>query len=366
MLRSPRYVIATVIVALALLFAGTVLLGSVHERVLVARTTEHLERGDALAARGNLAEAVDQYHAALALDRDNRTARRTLALTLLSLQRLTEAESYLRDLLREEPTDGALNRALARIHAARGRRAEAHAAYQRAIYGEWPGEELQERIATRFELVDYLKRLNAREELVAELLRLKAELPPAQIAAAARVATLLGEAGEPAAAIELLSASILTAPRDVELLTQLADLQSGVGRTLDARATLNRALTLEPTRTALAERLAIINRVLALDPTLPRLRLVTRTRRARLVLAAVVEQVRPCQEPRGAESAPDWQDATSRLQRRAPTTAEAAEQEMALAARLWAAAPACHSSSPEARAIAQVLQRIDAAAETPS
>jgi tetratricopeptide (TPR) repeat protein len=366
MLRSPRYVIATVIAALALLAGGTALLASVHARVRLSRTNEHLERGNTLAGRGKLADAVDEYHAALALQRDNRTARRALALTLLSLGRLSEAESYLRDLRRDQPTDGVLNRALARIYAARGRVADARAAYQRAIYGEWPGGALEQRIATRFELIEYLKRLDAREEMVAELVRLKAELPPGHIADARHVAHLLAASGEPALAIDLLRASVLTAPRDVDLLAQLADVQAEAGRTLDARASLERAVALEPTRTALVDRLAVVNRVLALDPTLPRLRLVTRTRRARLLLAAVVEQTRACFDSPEGETARDWKDATTRLRGRAPATAEAADQEMALAARLWAAVPACHASSPEARAIQQVLQRIEPAAEPPS
>ena len=366
MFRSSRFVIAGVISALGLLVLATVLLASVHERVLLARTREHLERGDTLAGRGSLVQAVGEYHAALALERDNRVARRRLALALLSLERLTEAESYIRDLLHEDPTDGELNRALARIHVSRGREAAARTAYQRAIYGDWRSTAQEARVATRFEVVDYLRRLDAREELLAELLRLKAELPPMQIRAGRRLAGLLSDAGEPAAAIEVLNASATTAPRDVELLTHLADLQAEAGRTLDARATLQRAIALDPTRTALVERLLVIDRVLALDPTLPRLRLVTRTRRARLVLAAVVDEARRCRDSHPSGDAPDWQDATSRLRRPAPRSAEAAEAEMALAARLWAAAPACHASSPEARAIAQVLQRIDAATEPPS
>ncbi len=365
-MRSPRYLITTVVAALALLLAGTALLKSVHERVRAARTAEHLERGNALARNGRLVDAVNEYHAALALDRDHRPTRRALAMTLLSLGRFPEAESYLRDLQRDEPTDGVLNRALARIDVALGREADARAAYQRAIYGEWRGNALEERIATRFELIDYLSRLNARDDVIAELLTLKAELPPEQIAAARRVAELLTNLGERALAIDLLSARALAAPRDVELLIQLADLEADAGRTLDARATLERAVALAPTRPALVDRLAIVNRVLALDPTLPRLRLVTRMQRARLVLAAVVEQTRACHDSAQGEAATAWDDATARLRRPAPGNAEAADQDMALAARLWDAAAACHSASPDARAVAQVIQRIEGATERPS
>jgi tetratricopeptide (TPR) repeat protein len=365
-MRSPRYIVVTVVVVLAMLCVATALLGSVHERVRISRTSAHLQRAQTLGGKGELDRAITEYHAALALERDNRAARRGLALTLLALERWSEAESYLRDLLREEPTDGVLNRALARIQAARGRDEEARSAYQRAIYGQWPAAQIEQRIATRFELIDYLRRVKAGREVVAELLTLKAELPPGQVAAARRVADLLAEAGETAPAIDLLSASAATAPRDSQLLAQLAELQIEAGRTLDARSTLGRAVALEPRRADLAERLALVNHVLALDPTLPRLRLVTRTRRARLLLAAALEQTRACEDDSQPDVALAREDAERRVRRRAPTTADAADQEIALAERIWTAASACHGSTPEALALAQVLQRIEPGAEPSS
>jgi tetratricopeptide (TPR) repeat protein len=365
-MRSPRYIVATVIALLAVLSAATVLLGAAHERVRVSRTTGHLQRAQTLAVAGDLDGAITEYHAALGLDRDNRLARRGLTLTLLSLERWAEAESYLRDLLVEEPTDGVLNRALARIRAARGQVQEARSAYQRAIYGQWPVAALEERIATRFELTDYLRRVSRPEEVVAELLTLKAELPPGQIAAARRVADLLAESNELTAAIDLLSASTAAAPRDAQLLAQLAEVQVSAGRILDARTTLRRAVGIESGRADLAERLAVIDRVLALDPTLPRLRLATRTHRARLVLAAVLEQTRACEHDHQPDGVRAREEAERRVRRRAPATAEAADREIALAARIWAAAPGCHATTPEALALAQVLQRIEPVPEPPS
>jgi tetratricopeptide (TPR) repeat protein len=366
MVRSPRYIVATVLAALAMLGGATALLGSVHERLQRSRITAHLQRAEALAAAHDLAGAISQYHAALALERENDAARRGLALTLLSLQRWAEAESYIRDLLREEPTDGVLNRALARIQAARGQEEEARRAYQRAIYGQWPAAPADQRLATRFELVEYLRRVAGREEVVAELVTLKAELPPGRIAAARRVAGLLAESGETAAAIDVLNASLATAPRDSELLVHLAALQAGSGRMLEARGTLRRAVALAPQRADIAERLAIIDHVLALDPTLPRLRLATRANRARVLLAHVLEHTRACRENDDTEMARDRAEAERRRRRRAPGTAETADQEIALAARLWKAAPACHGVTAEARALAQVLEGIESSAEPPS
>src|SRR5918996_6131351 len=96
---SPRPLAVVVVGMLAVLFAAAVLLGSVHKEVRAARTQSHLERGHALAGEKAFAAAVQEYRAALSLAPDDPFARRALALTLLSLGRLPEAESYFRDLL---------------------------------------------------------------------------------------------------------------------------------------------------------------------------------------------------------------------------------------------------------------------------
>jgi tetratricopeptide (TPR) repeat protein len=321
----------------------------------------HLERGHQLVAHHELAAGTNEFRAALALERDHVEASRALALTLLSLGQIEEAESHLRELLGENPTDGPLNRGLARIHAMRGHDAAARIAYQRAIYGDWPGDGVAERNSTRFEFIDYLTKIGARDEVLAELLRLRAELPSGRTAAARRAADLLVERGAGDLAIETLRTAVLTAPRDVELLVHLADLQSNAGLVQDARSTLRNAVAIEPGRSDLSERLHIVDRILALDPTLPRLGLVTRTRRARLLLGQVVEGTQACDDDPPVKALRDV--ARQRTRARVRGDAEAAEEDLALAARIWAAAPACHASSLDAHAIGQVLQRITAASE---
>ena len=86
----------------------------------------------------------------------------------------------------------------------------------------------------------------------------------------------------------------------------------------------------------------------------------------KMSLATVLEQTRACKDDSRPEVARARHDAGRRVRRRAPTTADAADQEIALAARLWTAASACHASTPEARALAEVLQRIEPATEPPS
>ena len=356
-----RIAVAVVVTALVVLSTAAVVLRSTHEQAREGRVQAHLARGHQLVADHQLAAGAGEFRAALALDRDHVEAGRALALTLLALGHIEESESHLRELLRENPTDGPLNRGLARIHALRGRDAAARTAYQRAIYGEWPGDGVAERNSTRFEFIDYLTKNGARDEVLPELLRLRAELPSGRTAAARRAANLLVEYGAGDLAIETLRTTALTAPRDVELLAHLAELQSHAGQVQEARSTLRAAVAIEPGRSDLGERLHIVNRILALDPTLPRLGLVTRTRRARLLLAQVIEGTQDCDDDPQVKALRSQARQRTRVRPRAD--AEAAEEDLALAAKIWAAAPACHASSLDARAIGQVLQRVTAAAE---
>ena len=353
----PRLTILVAAVAAALFSLTTVLARAYHgERE--ARAVAHLESGHRLAAGGDLGGAIEEYRAALEFDRDNLQAARALALALLDTGRLSEAETYLRLLLDEQPTDGLMNRGMARIAAARGADGLARAHYQRAIYGQWPDESPAVRVDTRFELHDFLRRQGAREEALAELLRLKAEVPASQTAVQRRLGSLLIDAGATNEAIEALTTAAAAAPRDVELLAQLARAELQAGRTRDARATLRRALNIAPRREDLRDQAVVVEQVLALDPTLPRLGLVTRIRRARGVLVAAVAHSRGCTEDEAPDAVRLRSEAEAHLRRRAATDAEAAERELALAARLWAAAESCRAATPEARAVTEILARV--------
>ncbi len=355
---TNRRLTIIVAAAAAALFSATAMLARAYHGERAARAAEHLESGHRLAAAADLGGAIEEYRSALEFDRDNLQASRALALALLDTGRLAEAETYLSILLGQQPTDGLMNRGMARIAAARGAADLARAHYQRAIYGQWPDDSVEGRIDTRLELHDFLRRHGSRAEALAELLRLKAEVPAAQTAVQRCLGSLLADAGALDEAIDTLETASAAAPRDVELLAQLARVEMQAGRTREARATLRRALNIEPKRDDLRDQAVVVEQVLALDPTLPRLGLVTRIRRARGVLVATVAHSRGCREDAAPEAVKLRNEAEAHLRRRAATDAEAAERELALASRLWSAAEACRAQTPEARAVTEILGRI--------
>jgi tetratricopeptide (TPR) repeat protein len=308
-----------VIVAIAGLFTLTTALAVTYRSQQERRARAHFDRGQVLAGRGQSDDALDEFRAALSLERDDPEYERALAQTLVRVGQYTEAANWVAGLLSRYPTDGELNRAMARIARAEGRPSDARAYYQRAIYGEWPGNELDGRVETRFELVEFLGEAAIRDEVLAELLRLKVEVPPARTADVRRLSTLLADAGRLQDAGDVLHAARQTAPADQALLAAIRE----------------------------------IDRTLALDPMLPGLRLRERTRRARRLLSAVLEQVNGCGPPAGAQDLATL--AAALLAGRAQPDAEDAVQ---LATALWHAAPACRPQTSEAQAIARVLQAV--------
>jgi Flp pilus assembly protein TadD len=350
--RPGRLPLATAIV-IGSLFAGTSAAVAWYHAERAERARAHVESGRRLVDQGRLPQAVAEFRAALLLERGDPETEQALAFTLQQLGRFEESESYLRDLLQRDPANGPLNLALARIRAATPD-GDARRLYQRAIYGEWPDAQSLERLTARFELAAYLRKSGSREELLAELLRLKAEVAADDVVSARRLADLFVGAGDAQQAIAVMHTAADAAPSDVALLEQLAATEADAGLPVAARRTLRRALALQPQRTDLRERLAIVDRVLALHPALPNLRLTTRTRRARDLLAAVVAETESCAAGDGAAGGLR-RAAQTRLSRRDLLTAEAAEENLSTATELWTAATSCRSRDGDAEAIARVI-----------
>ena len=342
--------------ALAVLLSATAGLTAWYHAERAARARAHVAAGQRLQAEGAGVAAVEEYRAALRLERDDLATQRALALALLDARLFAEAEFYLADLLQQDPVSGPLNLAMARLRAAQTDQAAARQLYQRAIYGEWSAPDGEGRLGARFELAEYLTTRAARQDVLAELLRLKADIPEGATMEQLRLAELSLRAEAPDVAIDALQAALVNRPRDVFVLATLAEAEIAAGRSADARRTLRRALVIDPARRDLRERLTVVDRVLALDPTLPGLRLTTRTRRARDLLAAVVEQTAACDTTSAA--AAERRVAEGRLREPRPRTSEAADDEFALAVSLWSAAAACRSGGAEAEAITEVLARV--------
>ncbi len=171
----------TLAIMLFLIFAGfafTQYIVRLHRNTEASLAKRWFHRGNEAMQVNLPALAAEDYRTALTYDRENDEYRLRLAQALLADNRLNEARSHLESLWEEEPANGEVNLALARLHVRRGDRARAIRYYSNAINGVWDEQPRQQRIATRFELIRYLMQLHDLARAQAELLALQADGPP--------------------------------------------------------------------------------------------------------------------------------------------------------------------------------------------
>ena len=135
------------------------------------------QRGQLALEAGQPAVAINFFRSALAFKRDYPSALLNLAESLMAENRLDEAEAYLHALWDRQPQDGTVNLELARLAARRNQVTDALRYYHNAIYGIWANDPIQNRIATRFELINYLLQQNADTQAESELIAMEAGLP---------------------------------------------------------------------------------------------------------------------------------------------------------------------------------------------
>jgi tetratricopeptide (TPR) repeat protein len=287
----PYVLTLTALVGLA--GATIVLAGAYHEEkeTLAAR---HYARGVELRRGGRGVDAIPHFRMALSLARHHDPYTLALAETLINLNRPAEAETYLTEVLRRDPTSGIANLLRARIAQDLGRLDEAEMYYQRAVHGTWPGDRTPA-ISARFALAEMLLSGNAaaraRAKSVASELRVTAGTDPES---RRRVAALLLAADLPDQAVEELRALVDANKDDADAWAMLSAAELARKNYAATRAAARRAAALSPENTELAERLAFAERVLALDPSSPRLSTAERVRRGRQLLQQVVTQLDQC------------------------------------------------------------------------
>lgn len=176
-LSSGRLILVVVIVLLIALFALTQYVVRLHRQTESSLAQNWFSRGERAMKVGYPDIAAEDYRTALTYDRENDEYRLRLAQSLLAADHLNEARSHLRSLWEAEPADGEINLTLARLFAKEGNSSEAVRYYRNAINGVWRSDAREQRIAARFELVNYLLKRHDLRQAEAELIGLQADAP---------------------------------------------------------------------------------------------------------------------------------------------------------------------------------------------
>lgn len=311
--------------------------------------------GTELERQGRLAEAIEQFRAALSLTHSEQY-RLALGVALEHADRGAEAKVYLSEALQADPNNGPANFSLARVLRAQNDPGAAIAAYRKALDGAWPKATQPQRIDAALELVDLLTAHEDSRQAVAELLRLTGQT--ADPGALARIGQRLLALGSPHQAADVFRQVLVASPRNAAAFTGLGEAELAQDDYSAARAAFDRAVQIDPTNESARAQSALCGRVLALDPTLRGLRSTERYERSRQLVKSVLTAVETCSPATPGTPNPALARARQVLasSRRPGSLADATDDNIDLAEELWAGRPPACAGDP---AVAKVLARLE-------
>jgi len=365
---TPRMLLA-IFVTMILLFVFTGLYNSAFRAERRQRAEEHARIARTLSDYGYSRQAVEHYREALTYSRANVEYQLGLALALYDMERYKEAENRLLDLWQDHPTLAVVNRLLARIAAREGRFDEAVSYYRTAIFGQWPRDPEENRLATRFELVELLLSQGENMRAGSELLDLMREAPT-RPDVQKTIGRLLLQAGAPDNAAPVFAELVKNRPDDREAVVGYAQAEFELGNYVTAQANFARALRLNPDDPDIQSRLELCEEINRLDPTRRGLSVNSRHRRSLALVARSLKLLEACLNPSGDKlvgpRAPAPEDLRSPLaearelgERRQKPSDETVEANLSLAETLWRASETlCPGSGEQDRALKHVLEKL--------
>ncbi len=300
---SGRTVLAVVILVLIALFALTHYLVKSHHNTELGLANSWYLRGERAMTKGYPAIAAEDFRTALSYDRDNREYRLRLAQALLAEKHFPEARSHLLSLWEQDPASGEVNLTLARLNAQQGDETAAVRYYRNAINGVWSTDPRQQRIGTRFELLQYLLQQHDTRQAGVELVALQAD-PPEEISLKLELANLLAESGEFARAQGVYESILKSDPTNAAAWLGNGSVSIALGDYRGAQRELDAALDQDPTLTEAKQQLDFVQDILGIAPGLRGLSLNERARRVALAFDAAFTRLTTCTAQKGYAFAP--------------------------------------------------------------
>jgi len=334
---------AIVFAAIAVLWAVDSFLERIDRSETSAEALRSFTEGQALAAAGRNAEAVERFQDALAIARDNRDYQLALANALLAVGKTSEAEATANQALQHDSTDGPANLTMARIYLHEGDFDEAESYYHRAIYGRWPSDPARHRTDVRLELIDRLSRQDltrpdARQELLAELLAVEGDVT--DVPTQKRLAHLYLAAGSPSHSAQLFQTIVRERHNDPDAYAGLGDAELAQRNYRRARTDFETALRYDHGDAAVRKRLDLTEEVLGLDPMILGLSAAERYGRSALLLKLASDALTRCAGQNPSQETADLlgkSAAALKTHVRQDRESDAMEANMNLALDLWKA-----------------------------
>lgn len=291
--RTPPRLVIVVSLLMMVMFTITGFLARSYRREKAMRAEQQYRAGLARMEAGDYSAAIDLYTEALALKRDEDQYLQALAQALVRAGRTREAETYLRQLARSDPSNGVANLELARIYAGRGGVEEAIQHYQRAIYGFWPRDALSRRVQIRFELVTLYEREERFKDMEAELLRLLEENPGDE-KLKKRIGRLFLAARSYENAASVFTEITAGSARDAEAYAGLGDAEFERGNYFSARTAYAKALSLNPDDLQSRTQHDLATDIINLNPMIRGLGSYTQLRRSQSLVERALKSLDYC------------------------------------------------------------------------
>lgn len=353
----PRRLVPSVIAAaLALL----ILIGFLNYYYRAARGTRaesYYKSAMSLAEQDRGSEAVEQLRNALSVSPGNARYRLALGLELVKIGRLDEGAVYLREVLKNDPTNPEANLGLARIAAAGDHTPNAVTFYHRAIDATWPAGQEQERVQARFELADYLAKQGMKTQAIAELLATLEQTR--DHATKKRIGRLLLQYGAVRQAADLFREIAQSSPADAEAWSGLGTAELALEDYTAARNAFRSALRVDPSDAASRKQLEIAERVLALDPDARGIRAAERYRRSQALLQGALQMIDQCAGGGGDAQLAGRARKALAAHPGAARMDDATEENLTVATELWKERrQACPTYTPSDEALERVLARL--------
>jgi tetratricopeptide (TPR) repeat protein len=340
---NPGKPVLGLIVILVLVMAGLTALdrslAKIEDAEVRGSAHRSYESGKRYLDQGLAGKAVDPLRDAHALERENAGYTLALISALMDVEKTSEADTLMDEILALKPNDGQANLVAARLVLKEGKVDDAEAYYHRAIYGSWPGDSEARRRAARLELIQLLQEKKARQPLLAELISLESEAtenPQSQ----RQVAQLFLSAGAPARAAVVYRSLIEQDPHDSAAYEGLGEAELEEGQYRAAQTAFLRASNYRPNG-PLQARLQLLTQLTELDPTPRRLTSIEKYNRSLRILSLAKNDFEAHLASRPGAATPDVTEllkaASDELAKQSPAhaTNEMAEHELDLAERLW-------------------------------
>jgi tetratricopeptide (TPR) repeat protein len=357
---KPVALLAGVLAVLIGLGAVGGLLSYYYRTERAGRAQHFYELGNQFLQKDLYDNAIEQYRDALSISHSSQN-RLALALALVKAGHPDEATIYLKDLLRNDPTNGEANLGMARVAKQAGGIDEAVGYYRHAIYGAWPANAAGRRIQARLELIRTLGKAGRRQQAQAELLSMLTVMP-ADFAVKRQAALLAVEYALPKEAASLFRDLTQHDAQDQQAWAGLGEAEYALADYAAARDALAEARQLNPNDTEVAKRLDAATQILTLDPMGRGLGASQRFERSQAVLAGVLDVLDQCSPAALPAGLRQKMEAARRLLvkgRRPPSYSDATENNMSLAELLWTAgAKACGSMPPADAPLSRIMARL--------